>query len=80
MNSTTEKIHRIIIDQLGVEENEIIKTASFEDDLGADSLDMVELMMSCEESFDIKIPDEDAEKIKTVGNLQDYIKTKIHKD
>lgn len=70
-----EKIKSIIADQLGVEESEIKTEASFVDDLGADSLDIVELIMALEEEFDIEIPDEDAEKIATVGDIVDYIKS-----
>ncbi len=69
-----EKVKEVIVDQLGVEE-EIIKTdTSFIDDLGADSLDIVELIMSLEEEFDIQIPDNEAEKISTVGDVVEYIK------
>jgi acyl carrier protein len=68
-----DKIKEIIIDQLGVEESEITLEASFIDDLGADSLDIVELIMAMEEEFDIEIPDEDAEKIQTVGAAINYI-------
>ena len=64
----------MIVEQLGVEENEITLDSSFIDDLGADSLDIVELIMALEEEFDIEIPDEDAEKILTVGDALDYIK------
>lgn len=70
-----EKIKSIIADQLGVEESEIKMESSFVDDLGADSLDIVELIMALEEEFDIEIPDEDAEKIATVGDVVDYIKS-----
>ena len=64
----------IIVDQLGVDEKQVNSEASFIDDLGADSLDTVELVMALEEEFDIEIPDEDAEKIATVQNAVDYIK------
>ena len=73
MAATMDKVKQIIIDQLGVEETEVTPTASFVDDLGADSLDTVELVMAFEESFDIEIPDEDAEKIRTVKDAVDYI-------
>ena len=73
MASADEKIKQIIVEQLGVEEAEVTASASFQDDLGADSLDIVELVMAFEESFDIEIPDEDAEKIKTVKDAVDYI-------
>ena len=72
--SVEEKIIEIIIDQLGVDEKQVNSKASFIDDLGADSLDTVELVMALEEEFDIEIPDEDAEKIATVQNAVDYIK------
>jgi acyl carrier protein len=73
MASTDEKIKQIIVEQLGVDEAEVTATASFVDDLGADSLDIVELVMAFEEAFDIEIPDEDAEKIRTVQEAIDYI-------
>ena len=69
-----DRIKQIIADQLGVDEDEIVPEASFIDDLGADSPDIVELIMAFEEEFDIEIPDEDAEKIKTVQDVIDYIK------
>jgi len=68
-----EKVKQIISEQLGVEESEVTSGASFIDDLGADSLDTVELVMALEEAFDIEIPDEDAEKIRTVQDAIDYI-------
>jgi acyl carrier protein len=68
-----DKVKSIIIEQLGVEESEIKDEASFIDDLGADSLDIVELVMALEEEFDLEIPDEDAEKIRTVGDAIKYI-------
>ena len=71
-----EKIKKIIAEQLGVEEEEVLPEAKFVDDLGADSLDTVELVMALEEEFDIEIPDEDAEKILTVGAAIDFIKEK----
>jgi acyl carrier protein len=70
-----EKVKQIIVEQLGVDENEVTATASFVDDLGADSLDVVELVMAFEEAFEIDIPDEDAEKIQTVQQAIDYIKS-----
>ena len=73
MASVDEKVKQIIVEQLGVEEAEVTPSASFVDDLGADSLDTVELVMAFEEAFDIEIPDEDAEKIKTVQDAVDYI-------
>lgn len=68
-----DKVKQIIVEQLGVDEGEVTPNASFVDDLGADSLDTVELVMAFEEAFDIEIPDEEAEKIKTVKNAIDYI-------
>lgn len=73
MSQTYDKVQAIIVDQLGVDKAEIKKEAHFIDDLGADSLDTVELVMALEEEFDIEIPDEDAEKILTVQNAIDYI-------
>ena len=69
-----EKVKSIIIEQLGVTEASVTMEASFIDDLGADSLDIVELIMALEEEFDIEIPDADAEKVVTVGDVVDYIK------
>lgn len=69
-----EKIKKIIVEQLGVEEDEITMESSFIDDLGADSLDIVELIMALEEEFDLEIPDSEAEKVSTVGDIVDYIK------
>jgi acyl carrier protein len=71
-----DKVKEIIVDQLGVEAEQVKPEASFVDDLGADSLDTVELVMAFEEEFDLEIPDEDAEKIKTVGDAVKYIKSK----
>ena len=68
-----DKVKQIIVEQLGVDEGEVTPNASFVDDLGADSLDTVELVMAFEETFDIEIPDEDAEKIRTVKDAIDYI-------
>jgi len=69
-----EKVKKIIAEQLGVEEDDIAMESSFIDDLGADSLDIVELIMALEEEFDLEIPDSEAEKITTVGDVVDYIK------
>ncbi len=69
-----EKVTELIVEQLGVSKDEAVATASFIDDLGADSLDIVELVMSLEEEFDIEIPDEDAEKIQTIGDAIEYVK------
>ena len=71
-----QKVKQIIVEQLGVDENQVENSASFVDDLGADSLDIVELVMAFEEAFDLEIPDEDAEKIHTVKDAVDYIETK----
>jgi acyl carrier protein len=73
MASVEEKVKQIIVEQLGVDEAEVTANASFVDDLGADSLDTVELVMAFEEAFDIEIPDESAEKIRTVQDAVDYI-------
>jgi acyl carrier protein len=69
-----DRVKEIIVDQLGVDEDTVTMEASFVDDLGADSLDIVELVMALEEDFGIEIPDEDAEKIVTVGDAVEYIK------
>jgi acyl carrier protein len=74
--SVEERVRTIICDQLAVEQEKVITTASFIDDLGADSLDIVELVMTMEEEFDLDIPDEDAEKMKTVGDVVKYIASK----
>ena len=71
-----DKITEIIVEQLGVKPEEVVPEASFVDDLGADSLDTVELVMAVEEEFGIEIPDEDAEKIQTVGDAIRYIEEK----
>jgi len=68
-----EKVKEVIVDQLSVEEDDVVEEASFVDDLGADSLDIVELVMALEESFGVSIPDEEAEGIKTVGDAVAYI-------
>lgn len=72
-----DKVREIIIEQLGVTESAITTEASFIDDLGADSLDIVELIMALEEEFDLEIPDNDAEKIVTVGDVVEYIKDNV---
>ena len=77
MSEHYDKIKEIIIDKLGVEDGKITMEAKFIDDLGADSLDTVELIMQFEEEFDIEISDEDAEGLTTVGNSIDYINTKL---
>jgi len=73
MASTEERVKQIIVEQLGVDDAEVTPSASFVDDLGADSLDTVELVMAFEEAFEIEIPDEDAEKIRTVQDAVTYI-------
>ncbi len=72
-----EKVKGIIVEQLGVAENSVTEEASFIDDLGADSLDIVELVMALEEEFNIEIPDADAEKVVTVGDVVNYIKDNV---
>lgn len=79
MNDTFERIKKIIAEQLDVEENKINSDSSFTNDLGADSLDTVELIMSLEDQFDIEIPDEEAQKIITVKDAVEYINDKIAK-
>ena len=74
MSEVTTKVKAIIVDKLGVDEAEVTTTASFTDDLGADSLDTVELIMEFEKEFDIQIPDDKAEKIATVGDAVSFIK------
>ena len=71
------KIKSIIVDKLGVDESEVVADANFTNDLGADSLDTVELIMEFEKEFDISIPDEDAENIATVGNAVEYLQEKV---
>jgi acyl carrier protein len=77
MSDVEEKVIKMICEQLDVPEEDVVPQASFVDDLGADSLDQVELIMAMEEEFDISIPDEDAENIGTVQNAIDYIKKAI---
>ncbi len=76
MSSVFDKVKAIIVEQLGVEEDEVALESMFVDDLGADSLDIVELVMAFEEEFDLEIPDEDAEKIRTVGEAVKYLEEK----
>lgn len=71
-----DKIREIVVEQLGVDPEQVVPEANFVDDLGADSLDTVELIMAFEEEFDVEIPDTDAEKIKTVQDVIDYIESK----
>lgn len=76
MSSVEERVKKIVVEQLGVGEDQVTSEASFVDDLGADSLDTVELVMALEEEFETEIPDEEAEKITTVQQAIDYIKEK----
>ena len=78
MSTIEERVKKIVVEQLGVKEEEVSAESSFVDDLGADSLDTVELVMALEEEFETEIPDEDAEKITTVQQATDYINA--HKD
>jgi acyl carrier protein len=73
MASIEERVKNIIVEQLGVDAEQVVTGASFVDDLGADSLDTVELVMAFEEEFDLEIPDEDAEKMRTVGDAVTYL-------
>ena len=77
MSTTDERLAGIIAEQLGITGDEIVPEASFIDDLGADSLDIVELVMAMEETFDIEIPDDDAEKIQTIGDAFSYVKERL---
>ncbi len=79
MANVEEKVVKIICEQLDVDEEDVVPEASFVDDLGADSLDQVELIMAMEEEFDVSIPDEDAEKIGTVKDAIDYISKALAK-
>jgi acyl carrier protein len=76
MSETYDRVKKVVVDRLKVDDDQVTETASFEDDLGADSLDVVELVMGLEEEFDIEIPDEDAEQIKTVEQAVTYIDQK----
>lgn len=77
MTTVLERVTKVVVDRLGVDESEVKLEASFKDDLGADSLDVVELVMELEEEFDMQIEDEDAEKISTVGSAVTFIEGKI---
>ena len=79
MDNVEEKVKDIIVEELGVERDKLTPGASFMEDLGADSLDTVELVMAFEKEFDIDIPDEDAEKLRTVGDAMNYLHEKIGK-
>src|SRR5436190_21128776 len=77
MATVFERVRKIVVEQLGVDEDQVSPSASFVDDLNADSLDLVELIMSLEEEFGMEISDEEAEKIKTVGDAQEYIEEHV---
>jgi acyl carrier protein len=79
MNTVAERVRKIVVEQLGVKDEELKNDASFVDDLGADSLDTVELVMALEEEFDCEIPDENAEKITTVQQAINYIEENLNK-
>ncbi|MEN8181472.1 MAG: acyl carrier protein [Myxococcota bacterium] len=72
-----DRVAELIVEQLGVSRDEVVPEASFIDDLGADSLDIVELVMAMEEEFDVEIPDDDAEKIQSIGDAISYLKEKL---
>ncbi|HME43515.1 MAG TPA: acyl carrier protein [Syntrophorhabdales bacterium] len=78
--AVAEKVKKMIVEQLGVSESEVVPEAKFIDDLGADSLDIVELVMALEDEYGIEIPDEDAEKIETVGDAIKYIEAHMKKE
>jgi acyl carrier protein len=78
VSTISERVKKIVVEQLGVKEAEVSDQASFVDDLGADSLDTVELVMALEEEFDLEIPDEEAEKIRTIQQAIDYIRTHVN--
>ena len=77
MSETAERVKKIVVEHLGVDAEKVTEEASFIDDLGADSLDIVELVMEFEKEFNIDIPDEDAEKLRTVGDAVAYLNTKV---
>ena len=79
MSTIAEKVKKIVVEQLGVNEDQVTEDAKFIEDLGADSLDQVELVMALEESFGAEIPDEDAEKLTTVGDAIKYVESKQNK-
>ncbi|MFC3907475.1 acyl carrier protein [Legionella dresdenensis] len=80
MSTVEERVRKIVMEQLGVEDKDLSNSASFVDDLGADSLDTVELVMALEEEFETEIPDEKAEKITTIQEAIDYIEANINKE
>ena len=73
-----ERIHQILFRYLGVDESELLPEANLQDDLGADSLDVVELVMAFEESFDLQVPDEDVERMRTLGDIERYLEKRVH--
>jgi len=75
--SVFERLKDLIVEQMGVDEEQIVEEAKFEEDLGADSITVVELVMALEEEFDIEIPDEDSQKMKTVGDVVKYVESRI---
>jgi len=77
MSDVLERVTKIIVDRLGVDETEVVPSANFKEDLGADSLDVVELVMQLEDEFEMEISDEDAEKIATVGDAVSYIESQV---
>lgn len=77
MSEVESRIRSLIVEQLGVSKEEVVDTASFFDDLGADSLDIVELVMAMEEEFDLEIPDDDVEKLRTIGDVSGYLKGRV---
>ncbi|MDQ4086992.1 MAG: acyl carrier protein [Pseudomonadota bacterium] len=77
MSETADRVKKIVVEHLGVEGDKVTEEASFIDDLGADSLDIVELVMAFEEEFNVDIPDEDAEKLRTVGDALKYLNEKV---
>ncbi len=72
-----DRVSEIIVEQLGITKEEVVPNASFAEDLGADSLDIVELVMAMEEEFDLEIPDDDAEKMQTIGDAMTYVKERL---
>lgn len=77
LSTTLERVKKVVVDKLNITESEVTEEASFMDDLGADSLDVVELVMGFEEEFGVQIPDEDAEKIQTIKQAVEYIDSRI---
>ena len=77
MSTTLDRVKKVVVDRLKVSEDEVTESASFIDDLGADSLDVVDLVIGFEDEFEIQIPDEDAEKIQTVGQAVEYVEQKV---